>query len=1017
MRRFGRALAVAWLAPALALTLTLTLTLTLAGAAVAASRPLAGFKHMAWSMEADAPSRINDIDQSVDGYLWIASVDGLFRFDGVSFERITGREPHLQRPVVSDVLAARSGAVWVGLARGDGVAVYRQGRLTDAAMPNPSREVNDLAEGPDGDIWVARGGRSSNTLARFHQGRWEEIGRSWNLPDGPVWRILFTHDGALWVVLSDRMVVRRPGARRFEATGEAVTPRAGIAEDAQGRLWVSDARSTRIVRGAGAGAEAATRGYPHPRKVGGIRMVFDRAGRLWGTTWNEGVFLIPRPGAPANGPGDGAALAAFDSADGLTSDQTHALFQDREGDLWIGTELGLDMFRPAAMTVEQKIPPNPPSSYRMAAAQDGTVYVADAGALYAAAPTQALRQVMRLSTAAESLCPAKDGGVWLALADSLLRVRPGGVQRFAKPARLMAYGCAEDSQGRLWVPALEKGLYWLQDGRWRSWPGLTPTLGLPANAVTGPDGRAAIVFRTRPPPLAGAPFVALYNEALPIGGIEGVFAGRDAVFVAGRDGLARLKGGAARILPADTRPWLASINGLAQTPAGDTWTIGDAGIVRLSSAALDRAFDNPAAPLAYRLFDFRDGLNSFPQKAPGAQAAVSGDGQVWFLTRRDVTRIDPAQLVNNPLPPPVAIRALAAGGDSYADPRDVTLRAGANEVTIGYTALSLPAPSRVRFRYRLDGVDKDWVDAGGRRAAVYGGLGPGRYRFHVLAANNDGVWNPTGATLTFVIPPTFYQTWLFRILCAVAAVLVFWALLSLRLRQATGRLRDQWETRLAERQRIARELHDTLLQGVQGLIMRFQAIANRLPEEDPARAAMDRALDRAELMLMEGRDRLHDLRRADARDLESVLRELAMDQDFEPGTRLSVTSQGEPRPLEPHVLDEVVRISGEALFNAALHAQADEVKVGVLYGAQRLVVSFEDDGVGADIRAAQSAGRKGHFGLVGMRERARRLDGSLAFETAPGAGTKVTLVLPARVAYAGAARRARKPRPSLAKPA
>lgn len=1005
MFRFGLVLAAAWL------------TLLQAGSGAAATRPMSGFKHVAWSMEAGAPSRINDITQSVDGYLWIASVDGLFRFDGVSFERIAGHDPHLQRPVVSEVLAARSGEVWAGLARGDGVAVYRHGQLVDAGMPHPSREVNDLVEAPDGDIWVARGGRSANTLARYHQGHWEEIGAAWNLPEGPVWRILFTRDGSLWVVLSDTLVVRRPGATRFEATAETVTPRAGIAEDAVGRLWISDARSTRIVAGhVGPHAQTAMRAYPHPKKVGGIRMLFDRSGRLWGTTWNEGVFIIPTPGAPGKA-GAGAGTAAFDSADGLTSDQTHALFQDREGDLWIGTELGLDMFRPAAMAVEQAIAPNPPSSYRMASAGDGQVYVADAGALYVAAPHQALRQVMRLPSEAESLCPAQGGGVWLALADRMLRIRGDAVQRFDKPAPFMVYGCAEDRQGRLWAPALENGLWWLQDGRWRQWPGLSPTVGLPANAVTGPDGRAAILFRTRPPPMPNAPFIPLFNGVLPIGGIEGLFAGRDALFVAGRDGLARLRGGTTQVLPSETRPWLASINGLVQTPAGETWTIGDAGIVRVSSDALARAFDDPGLPLSYRLFDFRDGLNSFPQKAPGAQAAVGGDGRLWFLTRRNVVRLDPAGLVTNPLPPPVLIRGLTGGGESFAEPSDVTLRAGANNVAIGYTALSLPAPSRVRFRYRLDGVDKDWVEAGDRRTALYSNLGPGTYRFHVIAANNDGVWNPVGATTTFVIPPTFYQTWLFRALCVLAVILAFWGVLSIRLRQATTRLRDQWETRLAERQRIARELHDTLLQGVQGLIMRFQAVANRLPEEDPARAAMDRALDRAEQMLMEGRDRLHDLRRADARDLESVLRELALDHDFPADTRLSVTSQGEPRALEPHVLDEVVRISGEALFNAALHAYADELKVGIVYGAQRLVVSFEDDGVGADASAALSAGRKGHFGLVGMRERARRLDGSLAFETAPGAGTKVTLTLPGRVAYAAAPRRGRKPEPGVARPA
>jgi Two component regulator propeller len=339
---------------------------------------LSEFKHEAWPLSRGAPSRINAITQTPDGFLWIGSVEGLFRFDGVSFEPVRMPGSQAQRLVVSSLHVARSGELWVGLARGRGVAVLRGGQLVDAGMPNPSREVNDIREDAEGGLWVARGGRSEQGLARWFRGQWQEFGTDSGLPAQPVWGLHMARDGTVWAVLSRTLALRRPGDARFSTTGPAISALASLTEDGDGRLWVSDSQGTRALTA----APGPLTVFPHPNPVGGTRLLFDGRGDLWTTTRNGGVLRIRAPGRalPAGLP-PAARVAALDTTGGLTSDQTRALFQDREGNLWVGTELGLDQLRPAAVVVEPGLPASSPTSYRLAAARDGTVYVADAEAL------------------------------------------------------------------------------------------------------------------------------------------------------------------------------------------------------------------------------------------------------------------------------------------------------------------------------------------------------------------------------------------------------------------------------------------------------------------------------------------------------------------------------------------------------------------------------------------------------------------------------------------------------------
>lgn len=952
---------------------------------------MADMKHVGWSMENGAPSRIGALGQSRDGYLWIGSVEGLFRFDGRGFEQIRPERPRAGPFVVSAILGARNGDLWVGLARSGGVALYRGGRLIDAAMPNPSREVTGIAETPDGAIWVARGGRNTQTLARYFKGRWQEIGRDWGLPDLRIWQLYVSRDGTLWAVVGGTIVRLPAGAHRFADTGVIVMWRASIASDGAGRMWVSDGDGPRPLQQATHARTYPSSGRP-PESVLSTKIAFDPAGRLWGTTVTSGLFRIDAPGAVPHRP------KGFGVADGLTSDHARSIFVDREGNLWVGTELGLDMLRPASVTVEPAIPPNSPESYHIAAV-DGTVYITDIDTLYRVRPRGPVEIVQHFTAIPSAMCAGRDKTLWITFRDHALRFSSKGVERFAKPVSSTYYGCAEDAAGRLWLPAADDGLMWRDAQSWKTWPGLRPGVGVPGDAAILPDGAAAILFRTKPPVFPAAPFMALSSAGLGVGNVEGLLPTSSRLIVSGANGMAAVVGSEVRMLDARRYPWLASVNGLVETPAGDIWTVGDAGIVRMRSAALDAAFARPGAPLPHRVYDFNDGVNSFAQKGAGMQVAAGADGRVWFLTRRNVLTIDPARLTHNLLPPSVLIRAVRASGTQYRDPVALTLRAGTTGVSIDFTATSLVVPSRVRFRYRLEGVDKDWVEASSRRSADYADLGPGTYRFRVIASNNDGVWNDQGAALTFRIPPTFVQTWPFRVAALIGFGLLLWLLYSLRLRQVAQRINERFEARSAERDRIARELHDTLLQGVQGLIMRVHAIAERLPHDDPTRSAIDKTLDRAEDLMVEGRNRVHDLRTPGRQKLADLLATLVASQPFDPAVSVVCETSGTPRSIYGPIVDEIGQIAREALFNAARHAQARRVVVHTLYARRTVRVSITDDGIGIDPDRAAAAGRTGHYGLIGMRERALRIGATLSVTGGVGGGTAITLEIPAAIAY------------------
>src|SRR5580698_4078063 len=359
------------------------------------------------------------------------------------------------------------------------------------------------------------------------------------------------------------------------------------------------------------------------------------------------------------------------------------------------------------------------------------------------------------------------------------------------------------------------------------------------------------------------------------------------------------------------------------------------------------------------------------------------------------------------LPPPVHVEEIVADRKAYSPQEGLQIPPLTRDLEIDYTALSFAIPQKVRFRYKLEERDTTWQEPGTRRQAFYSDLHPGKYHFRVIACNNDGLWNEEGATLDFSVAAAWYQTNWFRASCVVVFLVLLWGLYRLRVQQLQHQFAIGLEARVNERTRIARELHDTLLQSFQGLMLRFQTVSEMLPARPlDAKKALEGALDRADEAISEGRDAITDIRASTlaSRDLEKSITVLMtnLSEELAASNGGSVTSrvlvEGVPRAVRQTVQDEIYRIARESLRNAFRHAQAGHIETEIMYG-ESLRLRFRDDGKGIDPSVVEHGGRSGHWGLPGIRERAKQIGAQLAVWSELGAGTEVELNIPGSIAY------------------
>ncbi|SEL10047.1 Signal transduction histidine kinase [Pseudoxanthomonas sp. GM95] len=957
----------------------------------------AQYQQTAWTTASGAPADIWAMRQSRDGYLWLATGFGLYRFDGQRFER---RAPPPGTQFASNNMTALEveddGTLWIGYYN---AGVTRVGPKTldnyGQAQGVPGGMVFGFARDADHRLWVA----TDHGLAYFNGQRWIAVGAAEGFVSGGAQWLLQDRHGRLWVATAQRLYYLPAHGKRFVTTEVTTADLPVMAESPDGRLWLADPdHGVRAITDASGQLLSAGEIHPLQPRLKARRMMFARDGSLWGTDYDErGIFRIGAAALAAQR----ADVERLGRADGLTADMAGAIVQDREGSFWIGTNLGLNRLRHRnVMTIDGLVPKVWSRASVLADAQGNTLLINHGVAV--SGNRSDLQKAMEgtlplLPSPKTNVWWAGDGGVWQ-FKDGVSRViaPPEGSEIRQQTAM------AVDREGQFWLSVDQLGVFVTHDGHWRR-ERLLPTQGATA-IVHDRQGRTWLGYPSSTLRVLEGGKVRTYDrrDGLDVGHITALLVDGGQPLIAGEMGIATMTpDGRFHTLPPERSNLLTGITGIAEDRHGELWLNGNMGVVRINRKALTETLWPGTPSVPAELFNALDGLPGIAEQAsmlPTALAAA--DGLLWFSTNQGLAWIDPDAMQRNLLPPQVFIRGLRGNDVSIPLSEQPALERGVTRVQITYTATSLAESDRLNFRYRLKGVDEDWRDAGSRREAFYTNLAPGDYLFEVSAANNDGIWSLAPATLRFTIAPALYQTLWFQVLGAVIVLLGIWMLMRWRAHLLFLRLKARLQERHGERERIARELHDTLLQGMQGLILRLHAMTLGMADTNPVRHQLEKAMDLAEHALGEARDRVRGLRNTNQdADLAEALMQIRDEYPQSNEVTLTAVVEGRHTPLKPLVHDELLQLGREALANAFRHAQAQEIEIQLCYGLREFRLYVRDDGRGISEEVLDRQGVEGHWGLPGMHERAKRICAQLQIWSRPGAGTELQLRMPARLAY------------------
>jgi signal transduction histidine kinase/ligand-binding sensor domain-containing protein len=969
------------------------------------------YAHTAWKVrEGFTRGEIISIAQTPDGYLWLGTEFGLTRFDGV--KNVPWQPPadqHLPSNYIMSLLATRDGTLWIGT--WNGLASWKDGKLkqyTELA----GHFIFRILEDHEGTIWAS--GRSTSPkggrLCMIRGGNVQCYGNDGTLGRG-AFNLYEDSKGNLWLGVETGLWRWRPGPPKFYPLIDDPDGIRALAEDADGALLVGwNGGIFRFVDG-------ETEAYHLPGiawRFGAKRILCDRDGGLWIGTQTQGLLHVHQ-----------GRMDSFLPSDGLSGANINAFLEDREGSIWAATINGLDRFRNFAVS---------------------TLSV-----------NQGLSNALVTSVLAD-----RNESVWLSTHGGLNRWSNGQIETYrlgSGKLNDLPESLFQDDRGRIWV-STGRGIGYFEKGK------LIPVIGVPGGNILSISQDTAGnlwvaneqfgLFRISPQSeLRQIPWAALGHKdhasflaADPLhGGLWiGFFLGGIAYFEDGQvrasytvsDGLGEGRVGRLRFDP-DGTVWAATEGGLSRLKNGrvatltsknglpcDTvhwviqdndhsfWLYASCGLVRITrpeldawTAAVDQNKDTKRT-IQVTVFGSSDGVRSLAAGGHySPQVARTSDGRIWFLPWDGVSIVDPRHLPFNKLPPPVHVEQVIADRKTYDATTQMRLPPLVRDLEIDYTALSLVAPEKIRFRYKLENWDRDWQDAGNRRQAVYGNLSPGNYRFRVMACNNSGVWNEAGTFLDFSVAPAYYQTLWFRLSCVFVFLALLAGLYQLRVRQLAGQFNLRLEERVNERTRIARDLHDTLLQSFQGLMLKFRVLAFLLPDRPAeARKMLEEVIEQARAAITEGRDAVHGLRSSMvatndlAQAISTLGEQLNAGQAGQQSPDFRVHVEGAPREIVPLLRDDVYRIAVEALRNAFRHAHPRQIEVEIRYDQRQFRLRVRDDGKGIDPTVLAGDGQHGHYGLPGMHERAKLIGGKLDVWSELDSGTEIELTIPASVAYA-----------------
>lgn len=972
---------------------------TLAGAvprdasALDSGRRLTQALHRIWQAQQGLPqATIDRVIQSNDGYLWLGTQSGLVRFDGVRFvpiDSVNGTKPE---------------GVW----------------------------VRDLAEDPvSHDLWIAT---NSSGLLRLRDGQVTRNGMSNGLPSDNVQCVLFDSRDALWIGTSEGLAIMTDGRFRPCPTALALaSPNIrAICQGRDGSIWVGgDGNMLGIWNGTSlerrelksiSAQESVHALIAQPdgtiwigssagliRLTNGEEKRFTTAEGL-GSNWVYGL-AAGRDGDIWVGTQDGFSrlrndqIGTFRSRDGLSQSTVFTVCEDREGSLWVGTKHGLNQFVDRRLTLPFTASEGLPSNNTGPVIQDsaGTVWVGtlDAGlsrfdghAFSVLTPDQGLADNSILSMAADA-----GGNLWIGTRTGLNRLANGRVvQTLSKADGLPAdsVGCLLMSRsGDLWA-GTTSGPAILHDGHFKS-PAGAALKGAVRAMTELRDGRVLLAA-------AGGGLYACINGVLgPLDGIYPPTRDIDA-FYEDADGLLWIGmiGGGLRMLDGQHVHTFAprdglfddEIFGIAADNQDRLWMACSKGIFYVNRADLRKFAGGQIKSFSSTPFTPTDAQRTIECRS-GVQPSTWGmrDGTLWFSTIHGVLVIEPSHLLRKLPAPPVVVEEVVVNGKTEDPDRVRSLPPGRENLEFRYTGLSFLIPTRITFRYKLEGFDREWILAGARREAFYTNLPPGNFKFHVEAANLDGQFTPNQAVVAFTLLPHFYQRHWFVPACLTLAAVGIWIVIRMRIR----RIKSQMVLILAERSRIARELHDTLIQGFSGVTMEMQALSAQLPDASP-RGVLQEIIRDAGHCLREARRSVAGLRSGGtgrgATDLSASIAQAARQLTEARDVRLRLDLTDSPGEVGADAEYNLLRIMSEAVANAVKHGAPRSIEISLERTRDQLRLAIRDDGSGFDASHGNGA-VTGHYGLIGMKERAAQLGGNLSVESAPGKGTTIVAIVPA----------------------
>ena len=944
---------------------------------------LTQYTRTVWMQEHGLPQdTIRAIAQTSDGYLWLGTDEGLARFDGYDFITFTKKKGDLPANSISALAASTDGSLWIGTT--NGLARYRNKRFQIYTTKEglPEDDILALEMDHSGKLWIVAG----VYLSCFDGTRFSTYAPGGDLPLNSVRAVHEDRRHNVWVGGTGGVGVMEDG--KFKPVVDSLALRGGIitgmADDRRGNLWI--ATSLGLIERAPSGqVKIHTEREGLPDRF--VRTVLeDRDGNLWvGTNGGLARSVSERFGSVSEERREG--------------DLIRSVFEDREGNIWVGTNNGLARLRDDEFSV-YGTPEGLPSDNPNTIVQDraGRMWVGfhEGGLLLFSGATSRLFGPRNGLPDAEifSLRVTPRGDLLICTRSGLYRMRDGrGSPQMVIPQAV--FDAVEDSAGRLWV-ATPGGLTEIRDGRSRV---VVPGGLLLASAVVslceGHDGALWAGTWGRGLWRIENDNARLFTvrDGLSSDQIRSLHEDREGTLWVGTfgGGLSARKNG--KFISFTEKDGLLSDNIPSIADDGESLWLGTTrGICRITKRQMDEFAAGRRESLEARNYGVPDGLRS-DQCSPGYPTAGgalrTADGRLWFATSRGIAVFDPRVTRQPALPPTLALADVVSGGVHFAFNQPVQLPPESDRLQIRYTGIHLSAPERVQYFHRLDGLDRDWVRAGSRRLINYNSLGHGRYRFHVRAEIPGGP--SSEQSFSFEVLPKYYETIWFRALGVALLAAIGFGAFRLRMSQ----IRSRFALVLEERARLAREIHDTLAQGFVGISAQLDAVAISMPEgESTARTYLDMARRMARHSLTEARRSVMDLRASmlDGQDLGSALESGTKMWAAGSGVSVEVAVEGSrdlPEETEQHLL----RIAQEAVTNALKHAGARRISVHLDMKPELLDLRVADDGRGFEPDNVFSSSG-GHFGLIGMRERAKRVGGQFRLTTGPGKGTEVEVTVP-----------------------